>query len=366
MHNLTLKKPPRRVIIVSTPGFGDLLLVTPLIRSLKRAWPDVKIDVMMHRGREAVLEGNPDVDRCLPIPKRMNPFAYLGWLARLVGRYDLSFAPNGGDRRIVMMRVAARRTLPMLKSTGTSTWWHKLFATVPVYRDQSVHTTQEVLQLSDVLGVERVDGVVAPHSPTAETTLDKVVPFDWRTTPYAVMHVTTHATRKRWSVEGWTAVARKLEARGWRCVLTGGPLDEGAYIDEVLASIGESAVDLRGRFTMSEIRALIEASRVYVGVDTSTAHIAGAVGTPTLVVFGPGTPTQFAPWPKGYSSRTAPFDESAGISRTDNVCVVRGECPCGRDYRKGCGITMPGRARCLDELSIDTVLQALDELLDAH
>ena len=68
MTPIEFRSPPTRILVQSTPGFGDVLLATALIRSIKRAFPDAAIDVMLHEGREAMLEGNPDVRRTIPVP----------------------------------------------------------------------------------------------------------------------------------------------------------------------------------------------------------------------------------------------------------------------------------------------------------
>jgi len=342
-----------------------VLLVTPLIRTIKRAWPDTRIDVMMHGGREAILAGNPDVDRCIPVSKRANPLQFLMRLFRIAFRYSLSFAPNGGDRRIILMRCAARRTISIVAPGRPSTWWHRMVCTRWARYDLNLHTIQLNLQQSDFLGIERVYELVPPYAADADTKLDTALPFDWRNEPYAVLHVTTNATRKRWTVDGWAAVGQHLNQRGWRCVLTGGPSDDPEYLAEIRSALGANAVDACGKLELTGVRALLEASRIYVGVDTSTAHLATAVGIPTVAIFGPGSPTQWAPWPKGYAGDTAPFPDSGGITRVGNVCVVRGDCPCGRDYRNGCGKTMPGRARCLAELDHATVLRGIDDLLES-
>jgi len=363
VRQIVFRKPPRRVLLISTPGFGDVLLNTPLLRSIKRAWPSVRIDVMMHEGREAILAGNADIDRCIPIPKRMNVFRFLTTLARVGGRYSLSIAPNGGDRRVFLMRCAARRMLTIVHPDRRSTRWHARIASAVVPRNSGLHTIQEILQFADAIGIERVPEVVAPHAADAEQRVDAVMPFDWRSEPFAVLHVTTNATRKRWTIAGWAAVGAHLEQRGWRCVLTGGPADDPEYLAAVKAALGPRAVDSRGALEMTGVRALLEASRLFAGVDTSTAHLAAAVGVPTLAIFGSGSPTQWAPWPQGYAGSDAPFPDDTGVTRNGNVCVVRGACPCGRDYRNGCGKTRPGRARCLEELDAATVLGAIDQLV---
>ena len=62
--------PPRRILLVCTQRIGDVLLATPLARSLKRAWPQAELDFLAFKGTEGVLEGNPDISRVLAFPQR--------------------------------------------------------------------------------------------------------------------------------------------------------------------------------------------------------------------------------------------------------------------------------------------------------
>jgi len=154
-----------------------------------------------------------------------------------------------------------------------------------------------------------------------------------------------------------------LRASGLRPVITGGPGDDPTYLAEVAAAIGEEPIVLAGKLTLTEIRALIEGAAIYVGVDTSTTHMAAALGAPTLAIYGPGPTRRWAPWPCGYASAEPPFRGVAGVARVGNVCLVKAECPCGVDYRFGCGIEIPGRSRCLEKLPAETVVDAALALL---
>jgi heptosyltransferase-3 len=363
MQTVRLGRAPRRILVLAQPGFGDVLLATPLIRSLKRAWPDAAIDVMTHAGREAMLAGNPDVRRCVPIPKRPNPLQFLGMLARTAGRYDLTMAVATGDRGMFLLRCAGRRCLAQFRAVKRKDWWKRRMITAWNEADRDAPEMLRYLRLADLLGIERSYEVVAPHDARAPERLDEGAGFDWRREPYAVIHPTTHATRKRWRIDAWAAVGRDLAARGLRCAITGGPADEPAYVAAIRDAIGGGTVDVAGRFALAEVRALVERSRLYVGVDTSTTHLAAALGTPTVAIYGPGPTNRWAPWPRGHASGTPPFADVRGVRRVGNVCLVQADCDCGEDYRNGCGKEIPGRSRCLEALEAGAVRAAIGDLI---
>jgi len=85
-----LRAAPASVLVVVTRRRGDVLLATPLIRSLKAAWPEAGIDVLVFAGTQGVLEANPDVRRVITIAERPGLFAHLSLAAKLLRRYDIA------------------------------------------------------------------------------------------------------------------------------------------------------------------------------------------------------------------------------------------------------------------------------------
>ena len=193
---------PRRILLFSHPGFGDVLLATTLVRAIRRAWPDAAVDVMTHRGREAMLAGNPDVRRAIPVPKRPNPFQLLGILARTAGRYDISLAVSASDRAAFLLRCAGRRFYAVLRAGDRG---KQRLVTAWAEADPGEHEIVKYQRLADLLGIERCTEVVPPRDPAARVPVEP---------PYAVLHATTHATRKRWTPQGWRALRERIEARG--------------------------------------------------------------------------------------------------------------------------------------------------------
>src|SRR6185436_18584283 len=85
-----------RILVVALRRLGDVLLTTPLIRSLKRAWPDAAIDVLVFRGTEGILEGNPDISAVLTLPERASAGESLALLRKLGRAYDLAVSTQSG------------------------------------------------------------------------------------------------------------------------------------------------------------------------------------------------------------------------------------------------------------------------------
>ena len=90
-------KPPAHVLVVVTRRIGDVLLTTPLIRSLKRAWPQAQIDALVFAGTEGVLAGNPDIRQVITIAERPSISAHLALAKRIFRRYDLALSVVPSD-----------------------------------------------------------------------------------------------------------------------------------------------------------------------------------------------------------------------------------------------------------------------------
>src|ERR1041384_6083323 len=87
--------PRPRILVVALRRLGDVLLTTPLIRSLKRAWPDAAIDVLVFAGTEGILAGNPDIANLITMPEHSRAAESLALLRRLWRRYDLALSTQG-------------------------------------------------------------------------------------------------------------------------------------------------------------------------------------------------------------------------------------------------------------------------------
>src|SRR6478609_1561826 len=87
-----------RILVVSLRRIGDALLTTPLIRSLRQAWPDAKIDVLTYPAPAGIIEGNPDVDRVIVAPARPTIAETATLVSRLFKRYHLAVSTQPGDR----------------------------------------------------------------------------------------------------------------------------------------------------------------------------------------------------------------------------------------------------------------------------
>ena len=160
---LSLPAPPKRVLVVCTQRIGDVLLATPLARSIKSAWPDTQLDFLVLPGTQGVLEGNPDVHQVLAFPQRASLSEKLAQLGKIWRRYDLAFAAIPSDRARIFAWAAAKIAVGF--TTAEEASWlkrHLLKIAVP-FDNMNTHTVTMGLRLVEALGLPAIGQVQTPR-----------------------------------------------------------------------------------------------------------------------------------------------------------------------------------------------------------
>jgi len=349
---MTMLRLPRspRVLIVTLRRLGDVLLTTPLIRSVKRAYPDAAIDVLVFSGTEGILTGNPDVAAVLAIPQRPRLGDTLALLVRIAKRYDLALATQTGDRPTLLAIVAGRHSAGPVEAGGFAAAVKRRALSRYYVSDRSRHRLLEILRLAEALGIPALAEIVAP----AGGARPDAAPVQG----YAVVHAAPMFIYKRWTRDGWRGLAAALRERGLGIAVTGATADR-AYLDDVWRDAEVTRLD--GKIGWPELAALIANARLYIGPDTAITHLAAASGTPTVALYGPTDPRLWGPWPRGGLD---PIWAAADtIQRRGNVWLVQNPLPCLPCQLEGCERRLDSHSQCLDELTVGQVVAAVDEAL---
>src|SRR5262245_19864577 len=113
---------PRSVLLVVTRRIGDVLLATPLIRSLKAAWPPTAVDALVFAGTEGVLAANSDLRSILTVPERPGLLSHLRFMLRIARRYDVALSLLNSSRPTLYALAAGRRSIGLQAPDGTGAW----------------------------------------------------------------------------------------------------------------------------------------------------------------------------------------------------------------------------------------------------
>ena len=349
MTPLQLPENPR-VLVVALRRLGDVLLTTPLIRSVKRAFPQASIDALVFAGTEGILTGNPDLATVLTLPQRPRAGDTLALMARLRKRYDLALSTQTGDRPTFLAVIAGRRSAGLVEASGVAAAIKRIALARSAVSDRGQHRVLDILRLAGLIGIPTQAEIVCPGGGARPS----LAPAQ----PYAVIHAAPMFTYKRWTGGGWRALATELHERGLATAVTGAASDRD-YLDGVWRDA--KVVRLDGKLDWPGLTALIADARLYVGPDTAITHLAAATGTPTVALYGPTDPRLWGPWPRG--GLDSPWAAAGTIQQRGNVWLVQNPLPCLPCQLEGCDRRLDSHSQCLDELSAAQVVSAVDQAL---
>lgn len=358
----SLRRPPARVLLIAMRFLGDVLLTTPLIHSLKEAFPDARIDVLVFRNTAGMFEGNPDIEQIITTPNRPKLRDYLALIPRIFRRYDLALAVQAGDRPFIYSLLAAPCRVAVVPPRGSTGWWKRYFLSGYVEHDnEATHTVLQNLKLADVLRIPRSHALIPPHSESAGS-----LPLSPEEQGYAVLHPYPQWAYKQWTKEGWLEIALSLHRNGMRLVLSGGPAEEEvSYLNELQSILPEDTLNLAGQVTLAELAGIIAKAKCFIGPDTGITHLAAATGVPVIALFGPTNPVKWAPWPYGYRQDQNPFGKS-GDQQVNNVYLIQGKGECVPCDLEGCERHRQSRSACLDQLPAQRVIEVIEQVLQQH
>lgn len=363
----------RRVVLLRPDGLGDVLMLTPALARLRAALPDVAITLEVGPWATAVAFNGPEgvaVEAVAfpgmargPKPHPMRPYVDLWFEAQHLARsgYDaaLILRPDhwwGGS-------VAAVGRIPYVLGFDTRDVRPALTEVVPF--DPQMHSTRANLTLIERLIAKATGQPVRSLSPD-DATLARQHPLVFRVpegarvaatasldgvrpdAPLVAIHPGTVPV-KRWPLDRWAAVADALAERHGAAVVLTGSREEAPLTAAVAAAMRTPALDLAGRTDFPTLGAVFERCALVLGPDSGPLHLAVAVGTPTIHLYGPADPAKFGPW--GDPARHVVLH----ASRDDIPCLHCGDLSPER----------PAAPPCLTALSVAHVLDAASELLSS-
>jgi lipopolysaccharide heptosyltransferase I len=304
-----------RILIVRLSALGDIIHALPAAAALRQAFPQARLDWVVDARHRAILELVPAIDRRFVIstkPARAGGrdagqadgvFAGAGGLLRLIGelrrrRYDVALDLQGLLKSAVIARSSgAARVIGF--AVGQLRERAARFFYTETHESPGRHVIQKNLSLLAALGVEGAAiefPLQVPASPIVDLVRDQLgLGRDGR---FALVNAGAAWPNKRWPPALFGEVAAALGARhGLRSVVLWGPGEEALAAEVVSASQG-AAVASPGT-TIAELVSLSAAAALMVSGDTGPLHIAAAVGTPLVGIFGPTNPERNGPFAAG-------------------------------------------------------------------
>jgi heptosyltransferase-3 len=336
-----------RALVVKLRHHGDVLLAAPVLSVLKAHAPRLEIDALVYDDTAPMLEGHPALTALHRIGREWRELGAWAQLAKerlllrtlRARRYDLVVHLTEHPRGAWLSRLLGARHSVAPSMLDRGGWWRKSFTHL-YPRVPNRHQVEVDLDALRRIGVYPALNERKVHFVPGRDAEEKVAGLALPQ-PFVHMHPASRWTFKCWPAERNAQLADRLAAEGHQVVLTAAP-QESAFIEQIVAKTASKPLNLAGKLSLKELGALTARARLFIGVDSMPMHLAAAMGTPTLALFGPSSEEQWGPW-----------NVERRIVTSTHSCR-----PCGVD---GCG---GGKlSECLTFLPVDAVHAAARELL---
>jgi len=347
---------PEKILAIKLKHIGDVLLTVPALRALHEAFPRSGITVFVNKGTEEMVAGLPYVTDVILYDRARKREGFFKRCEYEIGlmreirsrRFDLAVDFSGGDRGALCVLLSGAPVRCGYRKTGKGMLMRDRCFTHCVTPDFSKHTVDFHLDLVRALGVDAQGAALemvisdADRRVAQEKLGEKGIGNKER---YVVIHPTSRWFFKCWRKDGFAAVADHIALRyGLKVVFTSAPDErERDMVSDILRLSSKTHANLAGSCSLTQLAAVIQGAALFVGIDSAPMHMAQAVGTPVIVLFGPSGVHNWGP--RG---------EHDAVLYRDWECV-----PCGKD---GCNGTK--KSRCLDDIEPREVIREVDHFLE--
>ena len=334
-----------RVLVVRLRSIGDTVLATPSLSALKRFLPHAKIDILLEDWVAPVLEGSPHVDNVLTMQR--GSVASRARVARRLraNRYDVVYNLHGGTTATLLTR-ATGATHRVGYETYQYSWLHnhRSPSSSFLWKRDKTHSVEQQLALLGWTGVPVSDRPPThlPVTAAADAQIrERLRAQDIEAAPFAVIHPAAAFDTKQWATSNFARVADALAGQGLAIVAISAP-NEIAVVEALQQNSSAEILPLTN-LSLPEVTALLARARLFVGNDSGVAHMAAAVETPAVVVFGSSNTAHWQPWAR------APAE----------FVLEEMECqPCHGYYCEKFA-----QPECIKRVPVDRVLAAIERVL---
>ena len=345
----------RRALVIKLRHHGDVLLSSPVFSALKTQIPQIEIDALVYADTAEMLTMHPAISNVHLIDrqwKNLRPFRQLQAEMALLQclrkrQYDLVIHLTEHWRGAWLCRLLKPRWSVGPSVRGRAKFWRRSFSHIQAVHNAQRHVVESNLDALRRLGMqifpEHRKLMLLPGKAADDIVESYLSDFGLSQHEFIHIHPASRWFFKCWPVEKMAALIERLQAAGWPVLLTAAPSNnELAMVDAIQSRLSSPAYSLAGKLSLKQLSALAKRAKLFIGVDSAPMHIAAAVGTPVVALFGPSGDKQWGPWGAGHR-----------VISSGHSCR-----PCGAD---GCG---GGKVSdCLAAISVEVVLNAACESL---
>jgi heptosyltransferase III len=288
-----------KVLLVRLRSIGDTVLSTPSLFALRRFLPEAEIDILVEDWVAPVLDNHPHLDNVVVLER--GGFTSRARVARQIRStgYDVVYNLHGGTTATFLTRATGARHRVGFKSYQYAQLHnHQAPSPLLLWGQQKTHSVEQQLALLGWTGVPVTDRPrtnVAVSADAARTVAERLEEAGLAERQIALIHPAAAFATKQWAAENFARVAESLAQRGFAPVAIVAP-NEREILESLLMHATGSITPLD--LSLPEVSALAARSQIFVGNDSGIAHIAAAVGAPSVVIFGSSNVAHWRPWNK--------------------------------------------------------------------
>lgn len=379
-------KDVKKILVIKLRHIGDVLLSIPIFRALRENFPNAHISALVNSGTEEVLTGNPLIDNIIVFDrniKKMNPLkSFLNELLFLKSvrgkKFDMTVDLTSGDRAAIISFASGARYRLAYNPHKKGFLGKRYLYTHLAKKDGSLHMVLQNLGLIKQFGITTEDLSVEIFIPEdAKTFVRKIIEVNNIKATDTVVHIhpTSRWLFKCWKDEYMAEVITWLAEQGIKVIVTSSPdkqeMDKAKRILSLVSSRithhASREIDLCGKTTIKQLAAITKASTLFLGVDSAPMHIAAAVGTPVIALFGPTGAYNWGPWDNSRYEKTITFEKwteytrQNGIQKSGSHIVIQKDWECTPCGLLGCNNKKV--SKCLYEIKPEDIEIIINERL---
>ena len=308
-YPIKIEKPDKeRILLIRPDHLGDVLLTTPAIRALRKAKPDVEIHVLVGEWSKVIVDPFSEIDviKTVSFPgfvrdshnqNLASPYKQLQQLAhKLRGKYTSAVILRPDHWWGAMLAFWAG--IP--ERIGYDLSNVKPFLTTVIEHEHKHAVIQNMNLVESWTGEIAVEDISLDY-PVKENDaefihqllIDEGLDLE---KPIVCIHAGSGSPWKAWTTEKWAKVADGLLERVDIQIVLTGTQAEKTETDSIIHQMQSTTFNLAGKTNIPQLAALYKRSKTVLGVDSGALHLAVAVSTPTLTLYGPADPIEFAGW----------------------------------------------------------------------
>jgi heptosyltransferase-3 len=367
-----MKKPEKRILVIKFQNIGDVLLTTPLISTLKKEILNASVCAAVKYGTDTLLEKNPDLDGIHVLPKQKKGenlaaflVRYIIWIYRLrKNHFDIAINTTKGDHGILIAWLSgASKVIGLVNERNVGKGIYRLIGLPITPPSKPTHTVLRNLHLAEGLAQHQnllvtvfLDAEVITK--TQEILLEHGVDLSH---PFVHIHPTSRWMFKCWPDKFMAETIDWLASQGLQVVLTASPENkETDRIKNILQLCATTPANLAGKLTLKQTATISSMATLFFGVDSAPMHMAAAVNTPVVALFGPSSATHWGPWPNTLTLpriTASPYSNKNGIQNAGGHTIIQKEWACVPCQQSGCEKSK--KSACLDTLKPAAVIDLL-------